>query len=51
MIDTNIMSDKEDNFSDDVSNAHLLERAKREFNRDRKLVIKNLPAEITEEVV
>ena len=44
------MDSKEDNFSDAVSNTELLERAKKEFNRDRNLVIKNLPTEITEEV-
>lgn len=45
------MAEKEDNYSDDVSNEHLLERAKREFSRDRKLVIKNLPAAVTEEEI
>ena len=45
-----MMGSREDNFSDAVSNIELLDRAKKEFNRDRKLVIKNLPAEITEEV-
>ena len=44
------MSDPKDNFSDTVSNFELLERAKSEFNRERKLVIKNLPGQISEEV-
>ena len=44
------MSDPKDNFSDSVSNFELLERAKSEFNRERKLVIKNLPGQISEEV-
>ncbi|XP_053394791.1 ribonucleoprotein PTB-binding 1-like isoform X2 [Mercenaria mercenaria] len=42
------MSDTADNFSDNASNKELLEKAKNEFNREKRLAIKNLPSNTTE---
>lgn len=42
------MANVADNFSDHASNKELLERAKNEFNREKRLIIKNLPSNTTE---
>ena len=44
------MTDLADNFSDKASNIELLERAKNEFNREKRLIIKNLPSNTLEKV-
>ena len=43
--------EKCDNFSDEASNKELLEKAKNEFNREKRLVVKNLPASTSEKVL
>ncbi|XP_060577616.1 uncharacterized protein LOC132734784 isoform X2 [Ruditapes philippinarum] len=42
------MTDLADNYSDKASNNELLEKAKNEFNREKRLMIKNLPSNTLE---
>jgi hypothetical protein len=44
------MTDLADNYSDKASNNELLEKAKNEFNREKRLMIKNLPSNTLEKV-
>lgn len=46
-----VTSEEADNYSDTVSKAALLEKAKNEFNREKRLSIKNLPSNTTEKVI
>ena len=45
------MADEGDNFSDGASNLELLVKAKNEFNREKRLVVRNLPPTTSEKVL